>query len=327
MSANNASELIGVITGYLLPRCVHVAAELGIADLLDDTPQSVETIAQAAHLQVDSLNRILRLLASHGIFKQVSGGYDHTDLSRQLRSDHPQSLRPYARMVGSPLFWQCFGELQHAVVTGEPAMNKLDARGIFGYFKDHPDEGYIFNAAMEAKAQRDIQAVTEVYDFSAFRSIADIGGGRGHLLKAILAKSQTSTGVLFDQPHVLEEAVPTERLSLHPGDFFAGHLPKCEAYVLMEVLHDWNDQQCQQILASLRDAAPRGATLLVIETIMSEGFDAHFSQILDVIMLVVTGGRERTKDQYEKLLDRNGFRLTRVIGTSSPCSIVEAVFG
>ncbi len=105
MSANNASELIGVITGYLLPRCVHVAAELGIADLLDDTPQSVETIAQAAHLQVDSLNRILRLLASHGIFKQVSGGYDHTDLSRQLRSDHPQSLRPYARMVGSPLFW------------------------------------------------------------------------------------------------------------------------------------------------------------------------------------------------------------------------------
>ncbi|MDP9161773.1 MAG: hypothetical protein M3O09_16275 [Acidobacteriota bacterium] len=128
MSVNNASELIGVITGYLLPRCVHVAAELGIDDLLDDTPQSAETLAQATHVQVDSLNRVLRLLASHGIFEEVSGGYGHTDLSQLLRTEHPQSLRPYARMVGSQLFWQCFGELQHAVATNEPAMNKLDYR-------------------------------------------------------------------------------------------------------------------------------------------------------------------------------------------------------
>ena len=147
----------------------------------------------------------------------------------------------------------------------------------------------------------------------------------GHLLKAILAQSQISTGVLFDQPHVLQEAISSERLSLHPGDFFAGNLPRSDAYVLMEVLHDWNDDQCQQILASVRDSAPPEAKVLVIETIMPDSQDAHFSQTLDVFMLVLTGGRERTKDHYEKLLARSGLRLTRVLGTSSPCSIVEAV--
>jgi hypothetical protein len=321
----NAAQVIEAVTGHLLPRSVQVVAELGIADLIDEAPQSAAVLAQSAHLQADAVNRVLRLLAAHGIFKQSPAGYAHTELSRLLRSDHPQSLRPYARMVGSNFFWQSFGELRHTVETGEPAANKLDAKGIFAYMKNHPDEREIFDAAMQAKAQRDIHAVTGAYDFSAFASIADIGGGRGHLLKAILERSPKSKGVLFDQPHVVQELAGSERLSIQPGDFFAGGLPKCDLYILMEVLHDWNDQQCRKILASVRRAAPQGAKLLVMETLMTNSPEAHFSQKLDVIMLAITGGRERTKEEYDSLLAGSSFKLTRLIPTKYPISMVEAV--
>ena len=323
--AKTAASLIEIAEGSILPRCIHVVAELGIADLIDEAPLSATSLAQAAKINADALNRVLRLMAAHGIFKQVTNGYAHTALSRQLRSDHPHSLRAYARMIGSPFFWHAYGELLYSVTTGEPAAKKLDPGGIFAYLKKHPHEGAIFNAAMEAKAQRDIQAVTSAYDFSQFRSIADIGGGRGHLLKAILQSAPKAKGVLFDQPHVLQEAGASERLMLHPGDFFAGGLPSCEAYIVMEVLHDWNEAECAQILGSIRQASPNGAKLLVLETVVPDDNQAHFSQTLDIIMLTITGGRERTKDEYAKLLAASGFRLSRLVETGTPCSILEAV--
>ncbi|MCU1287140.1 MAG: O-methyltransferase [Acidobacteriales bacterium] len=320
----DASTLIELVSGHRLARCIQTVAEFGIADLMDETPRALAALAAAAKVEADPLERILRLLISHGIFNRSADGYSHTNTSRLLRSDHPHSLRPYARLLGSPLLWNCIGALPETLKTGETAVKKMDAGGPFAYLKSHPEEDRIFNAAMESKAQRDIHAVMQAYDFSGFSSIADVGGGRGHLLKAILKATPNAQGVLFDQPHVVAEVKAEERMTLHPGDFFSGELPKCDAYVLMEVIHDWDDDKSMQIFSAIRQAAKPNAKVLIVETIVPEGNEPHFSKGLDIVMLVVTGGRERTRQQYEKLLQSSGFKLQRIVGTKSPCSIVEA---
>ena len=189
-----------------------------------------------------------------------------------------------------------------------------------------PEESSIFNQAMADKSRSVIPAVLDAYDFSPFPVIADIGGGRGHLLRVILERTPAASGVLFDLPHVIREAPAHEsaRLRLQPGDFFADALPTADAYLLMEVIHDWNDEDSARILAAVRRAAPSHARLLIVEAIVSEASGPDFSKVLDVIMLAVTGGRERTPSEYKALLSRAGFRLERVITTPSQYSIIEA---
>lgn len=323
-------KLVEISAGYWLPRALHVVADLDIADVLDETPRSIDEIAKDVGADADALDRLLRLLASHGIFKRRNGQYAHNALSLALRSDHPQSMRAYVRLVGLPLFWKSWGSLEDVVRSGKPAVTD-----IFGYFKEHPQETKIFDAGMKSKAQTAIPPVISTYDFSSFRTIGDIGGGLGHLLKAILKSAPRSNGVLFDQPHVVDRVEPDEelkkRLSLHGGDFFRGPLPKCDAYVLMEVLHDWKDEHCKQILSQIRKTASEGAKLLVIETVLPDedawvaGKGQHFGNHLDINMLVLTGGRERTPDQFASLLADSGWKLIRVIPTPSPYSIVEGI--
>jgi hypothetical protein len=323
-------KLVEISAGYWLPRALHVVAELGIADVLDGTSRSSAEIAKDVNADADALDRLLRLLASHGIFERRNGRYGHNNLSRALRSDHPQSMRAYVRLVGLPLFWKSWGSLEDVVRTGKPAVSD-----VFGYFKDHALETEIFDAGMKSKGESAIPPVIAAYDFSSFRTIGDIGGGLGHLLKAVLKSAPKSQGVLFDQPHVLDRVVPDatiqNRLSLQPGDFFRGPLPQCDAYLLMEVIHDWTDEQSRQILSQIRKSAPHGAKLLVIETTLpdedawAKGNGQHFGHQLDINMLVLTGGRERTPDQFRSLLADSGWKLIRVIPTPSPYSIVEAI--
>jgi hypothetical protein len=323
-------RLVEISAGYWLPRALQVVANLGVADALDDEPQPVTFLAERCGANPDALDRVLRLLASQGIFDRRGGSYAHNALSRALRSDHPQSMRAYVRLLGLPVFWQSWGELGQVVRTSKPGIDD-----IFAYFRDHPEESEIFNAGMKAKSQSAIFPVIAAYDFSGFGAIGDIGGGQGHLLRAILREAQTSRGVLFDQPHVIAQVDEGEaeggRLSLQGGDFFRGPLPRCDAYVLMEVLHDWPDEQARRILQQIRKSAPPAAKVLIVETVLpdetawEEGKGAHFGHHLDINMLVLTGGRERTIEDCKRLFALSGWRFTRAIGTASPYSIVEGV--
>lgn len=323
-------QLVEISAGYWLPRALHVIADLGVADSLDEEARSAEYLAEKVGANPDALDRVLRLLASHGIFQRCDGKYAHNALSRGLCSDNPHSMRAYVRLVGLPVFWNSWGLLEQVVRKGKPAV-----RDIFGYFKEHPSETEIFDAGMESKAETAIPPVMAAYDFSGFNSIADIGGGLGHLLKAILRISPKSRGVVFDQPHVVERVEPDQtiggRLTTQGGDFFRGPLPRCDAYILMEVLHDWTDKQSRQILEQVRQAASPNAKLLIVETVLPDeaswaaGKGEHFGHHLDINMLVLTGGRERTPAEFGRLFADSGWRLSRVIPTPSPYSIVEAV--
>lgn len=323
-------RLVEISAGYWLPRALHVVADLAIADALDQEPQSAADLAKGVGAEADALDRVLRLLASHGVFDLRDGKYAHNVLSRALRSDHPQSMRAYVRLVGLPVLWESWGALEQVVRSGKPAVSN-----IFAYFKEHPQEAEIFNAGMRSKAQSAIPPVIAAYDFSIFGTIGDIGGGLGHLLAAVLESAPKSCGVLFDQPHVAERVEVDEtiasRLISQGGDFFRGPLPRCDAYLLMEVLHDWADEQSRQILQQIRKAAPGTAKLLVVETVLpnasawAAGNGEHFGNHLDINMMVLTGGRERTPDEFAHLFADSGWQLTRVIPTSSAYSIVEAV--
>jgi hypothetical protein len=312
--------------GFWASRCLHVAAELGLADHIDDVPIEVTELATRTGSDPDALARTLRLLATHGIFAANGAGYEHTDASRLLRSNHPRSMRPYVRMIGADFGWSAFGSLDYAVRTGTPAMNKVFSGGLFAYLGAHPEVGRVFNDAMRAKSHADIAAIIPSYDFSNFGVVADIGGGRGHLLKAVIDANPATRGILFDLPLVVADAAPiaSERLSLQGGDFFKDALPRADAYLLSTVIHDWADTEAGLVLSAIRRVIPSTGKLLLFEYVMPEGPGFHRAKALDINMLVLTGGRERTENEYARLLASAGFRLTRTIQTSGPISIVEA---
>jgi len=319
-------DLIWTLSNAYVPAaCLTLAAELGVADQIDEEqPTALETLAERHGVDPDALDRVLSLLAAHGIFARQGRAYAHTPASRLLRSDHPRSARAFPRMNGLPFVWQTFAHLDHSIRTGKPAIEMVDPGGLWAYLRDRPDEAQIFMQAMSAKALGDVPAILDRYDFQRFERIADVGGGRGHLLAAILESAPASHGILFDLPAVIESLdIQHERLTPWPGDFFVGPLPAADCYVLMEILHDWPDEQCIAILRSLRAACPSGAKLLVIEDILSErGRDAQ-GHNLDVLMLAVTGGRERTPGEFDELFNQTGFGPSRVIETDSRLRLVE----
>ena len=308
-------------------RSLHVVAELGVADQIDDRScVPVDELARRCDASADGLDRVLRLLAAHGVFRYDAGAYGHTPASLLLRSDHPMSLRPFVRMMGAPWAWTTFGALERSVRTGLPAVSAVDEGGLWNYLGAHPSEAGVFDEAMTAKARADIAAVLAAYDFRRFGTIADIGGGRGHLLRAVLDAVPSATGVLFDLPGVVQTLdVAPPRLSYQPGDFFVDPLPGADAYLLMEVLHDWPDADAVAILRAIRNAARPGASLLIIEAIIPDGDPDPRAQTLDIIMLAVTGGRERTVPQLTALLDEAGFDVVRLVETGGPSRILEAV--
>jgi C-methyltransferase len=316
----------GLATAGFAARCLHVIADLGVADRIGDKPVTVSELASSHGADPDALDRVLRLLAAHGIFEGQHGSYGHTPASRLLRSDHPMTMRPFAQMMGLPLTWGSLTGFKHSVQTGRPAIETLEPKGAWTYLQDRPDEAEIFGRAMTAKAGADVGAVIAAYDFTRFGRIADIGGGRGHLLRAILEAAPGAHGILFDLPMVIDTLDPHDqpRLTLQGGDFFVDALPSADTYILMEVLHDWADEQCVAILNAIRRAAPDSATLLVIEDLLPEEDPGAGATVLDIIMLTVTGGRERTAHQLSNLFDRAGFGLTSVIDTPSSMRIVEA---
>jgi hypothetical protein len=314
-------------TGWVVTRSLQVVADLGVADALGDAPAAAAALAAAAGAHPQALERTLRLLGAHGVFRIDDAGLvSHTPASRLLRADHPQSLRPFVRMMGLPFMRGASEHLAHALRTGRPAAEVGAPAGMFPYLAEHPEEARVFGEAMTAKGHAQVTGVLAAYDFSPFGVVGDIGGGHGHLIRAVLERTPGARGVLFDQPHVLAQVpgLASERLALVPGDFFTDALPVCDAYVLMEIIHDWADAEATAVLRAVRAAAPPHATLLLVEDIVPEGPGPHWARTLDIVMLAVTGGLQRTAREYASLLAACGFRMERVIDTPSGVSVVEA---
>ncbi len=323
--ANPFDTLWSMATGYCLSRCLHTVADLGVADALDETPKTTADLAESVGANPDALGRILRLLASHGVFEMNDGMFGHSPASQMLRGDHPRSMRDHARMWGMPVFWRTFEAMGHSARTGLPAMPTVFPEGLWARFAEHPEEARVFNGAMVAKARGAISGILASYDFSGFAMIGDIGGGSGHLLRAVLDAAPDARGVLFDLPHVIEEAsVSSERLELRGGDFFRDELPGCDVYLLMEIIHDWDDEKSVAILRAVRRAAVAGAKVLILESIVPEDSGPDRSKTLDIVMLTLLGGGQRTCEEYRELLERSGFALRREIDTKAGVSILEA---
>ena len=327
VEANPAQTLFDLALGYVPARCVQVVADLGVADALDETPCTAAALAAAVGADADALGRVLRLLAGQGVFGVEGDAFRHTPASRLLRADHPYSLRAPVGMIGRPPNWSSFEALEHTVRTGLPATERLFPGGFWGYYGAHPEEGARFNAAMAGKAQVQIAALLAAYDFSEFSVIGDIGGGSGHVLRAVLDAAPAARGVLFDLPPVVANAasLASARLTIQGGDFFRDALPACDAYLVMEVLHDWDDAQAVAILQAIRRAAPPQATLLLIEQVLADAPGPHRSKTMDVLMLTLLGGRQRTQQEFAALLERAGFAFQRQIDTAAETAILEAV--
>lgn len=311
--------------GYCVSRCLHAVVELGVADAIGEQPVDTGTLAEAVGANRDALGRILRLLAAHGVFALDHGRFSHTPASRQLREDHPQSMRALVRMFGLPLFWDAYGVFGHSVRTGQPSIELLQPDGLWNWFARNPEAAAVFDAAMAAKARVQVDAVLATYDFNRFGLVGDIGGGRGHLLRAVLEACPVAKGILFDLPHVIAGVASSPRMECRSGDFFDDALPSCDAYLLMEVLHDWDDDRGLALLKAIRRAAPPGATLLLIETLIPTTPGPDFARMLDVHMMALVGGRLRTADEYAYLLRNAGFGHSRTLETGDGVSIMEAI--
>jgi hypothetical protein len=320
-SANTILQLAG---GAVLPRCLHAIANLGVADALGEIPETAASLAAKTGTHPDALARALRLLAASGVFAETDGRFSHTGASRLLRADHPHSLRPLARMFGLRIMWTMGGEVEYSIRTGLPSGEHLFEGGPWAELARDPEANRLFDEAMTSKAHGQVPAVLASYDFTGARTIADIGGGRGHLLRAVLDAHAGATGVLFDQPHVVEQVVASDRLQLRGGDFFRDDLPAADVYMLMEVIHDWDDERSGQILGRIRAAARPGARVLLIENLIQDEAGPSWPLTLDLWMLNISG-KQRTLEEYSALFARTGFEYARRIDTPAGVSIVEAV--
>ena len=321
--------LMEALGGLLVGHCLTSITNFSVADALGDAPQTAGQLAAATGTDPGALLRMLRLLAAHGVFACTGERFAQTPASQLLRADHPHSMRDFVAIYGTPIVAEHLGYFDYVLQTGRPSPDKVSPGGLFAVLQAEPELGRLFNAAMAAKARLQIAGITAAYDFSASESIADIGGGLGHLLQAALNAAPRAAGVLFDLPPVIEHAAAAavDRLRLQAGDFFTDPLPAADTYLIMDVIHDWDDERAAALLSAVRKAALPQARVLVIEAILADVPGPDWSKTQDIMMLWMPGGRQRTRGEHEQLLNIAGFRLDRVIPTMADVSILEAVPG
>jgi O-methyltransferase domain len=327
-------QMLQFATAYMAPACLYVAAKLRIADQLADGPRPVSVLAGGKReVHEKSLYRVMRALASVGVFAETGARtFSNTPLSELLREHVPGSMRDAVLWLASPTHFRVFAEMGHAVETGEMALKTLTGLDAFEYLEQNPAEDEAFNAAMSGITANFAPAVLAAYDFDGLGTIADIGGGHGSLLTSILKKHYGVHGIVFDAPHVAAGAAPHiesmglgERCKSVGGDFFKS-APEADSYILKSVIHDWDDEQAIAVLKNCV-AAMRGdkGKVLLLEMVLSPGNEPHFGKWLDLEMLMMAGGSERTEAEFAELLSRAGLRLTRVVRTKSPLCVIESV--
>jgi len=322
-----------MLNGFATTRSICAAAKLGIADLLADGPRTVEELARAPAVDAPSLYRLLRALASVGVFTETAPAtFALTRMAERLKTDAPDSLRAWAIFTGE-IGSRCWGELMHSLRTGEPTFESVFGMPFFEYLEAHPDDAAVFDHGQAQGGLALHAAVATSCDLDAIGTIVDLGGGSGSLVAAILKRHPDIGAVIFDLPHVIERA----RAAAHPtlrnrceyigGSFFDSVPPGADAYLLSRVLHDWDDDRASTILTNCRRAMRSDARLLVVERVVPPGNQPHESKFMDLNMLVVTGGRERTEHEYRALFERSGLQLDRIIDTGSAVSVLEVIPG
>jgi hypothetical protein len=323
-------EMNRLLSGYWLSKAVYVAAKLGIADLVSPQSRTADELARETKTHGPSLYRMLRALASVGVFAEdASGRFSLTPVAECLRSDVPGSQRALAIMLGEEQF-RAWSDFLYCIETGKTAFDRVFGVPIFDYLSKNPEVAKIFDAAMVGVHGRETSAMTDAYDFSDIRVLADIGGGNGSLLTGVLRKYPVMKGILYDLPGVTERAKASlqaaglaDRCKVIGGSFFESVPEGANAYLMRHIIHDWDDEKATRILKNVHRAMGRDGRLLVVEGVILPGNDPAFGKLLDLHMMVVPGGKERTEAEYRKLFEGAGFRLTRIVPTKAEVSVVE----
>jgi hypothetical protein len=336
--SNNVSPAVALRqlgTGFWISKAIAVAAELGIADHLEHGPKTCEELAQAVSAHPGALYRLLRGIASVGVFaEEAPGCFTLTPLAALLLTNTPQSWRAAAIMNGEPWAWQPWGDLLYSVKTGRPAFDHLFGMEFDAYLAQHRSAADTFQTFMHVATAEEAMAVAPVYDFSGLTTIVDVGGGRGALLGAILQANPHLRGVLFEAPHVIATASPAleaqgvaDRCELVAGDFFETLPAGGDVYILKWILVSWNDEQAITILQNCHRAMQANGKLLVVERIIPTGNEPFYGKLADLNLLVLYSGRHRTEAEYRSLFARAGFMLSRIIPTHSPTefSVIEGI--
>lgn len=327
------AQLIQMSTGYWISRVVYAAARLGLADHLASGPRTAGELAGPTRTHAPSLHRLMRTLASLGVLTERDGQrFALTPLGEALETGAPGSARATPLTFGSPWFGSAFENIMHSLQTGGTGFEKANGMPVFDYLGQHPEDAALFSETMVGFHGAEPPAVAAAYDFSAFKTVVDVGGATGNMLATILARYTGPRGVLFDMPHVvsgapalLAERGVDKRVTIEAGNFFESVPAGGDAYLLSHVIHDWNEDQCLTILGHCRKAMKPEGRLLLVEMVLPAGDTPHPGKILDMVMLVTPGGQERTEAEYATLLGKGGFRVTRVVPTESAVSVVEAV--
>lgn len=323
--------MLQMITSFWTTRAICIAAQLGLADLLKDGPQTAAQLATATKTHAPSLYRLLRALASVGIFAEdEQHQFAQTPLSDTLRTDAPVSMRWTAMVELGQEHFVGWSNLLHSIQTGEIAFDALNQENVWEYYAKNPEHGQNFNNSMTGFTGLVNQALRQAYDFSGFTKLVDVAGSLGALLASILPDYPALQGVLFDQPHVIADAGPLltaagvrDRCEFVSGDFFQAVPEGGDAYILKFIIHDWDDERSVAILRNVQRAMPAHGKLLLGEMVVPPGNQPDLSKFLDLNMMVMTGGCERTAEEFRQLFLKAGFRLTRIIPTQSPMCVIE----
>lgn len=320
------------LRGYRLTQLVHVAAKLGIADVVASSPSSAAEIAERVGANPDAIRRLMRTLFDSGLFaRNEQGEYVLTPESEKLRSGTESSIRPAAIMHGEPWWWDAWGGLFDCVRTGRTAFDIVHGMSLFDYLSTKEEASDLFNQSMRIMTEHRAAAITTAYDLGKAKVLADIGGGHGSFLHAAMERFSALKTVLFDNPKVVEGA--RQRLSsfeqagrcqIVGGDFFASVPSGADTYSIKDILHDWNDEQAMLILSNIRRAIPEDGHLLVIERVLADDDRPSPGNWIDMSMLVLTGGRERTESEYRTLLSESGFQVRRLLPVDAETTIIEA---
>ena len=323
-----------MVYGFWVSRCLQIMAELGIADIIGDSPKTVEELASASGTHAPSLRRMLRLLSGLGVLvkSEETQRWGLTELGGMLRKDNPGSVYGSLRAHGHLLSWQAWGDLKSSLQTGQPSVEKFMGDTFFNYMSAHPQDAAIFNASMAAYQTLNAPAVVNAYDFSSAKTVMDVGGGTGTLMAHILGAHPQIRGSIFEMPHVAKEARErlaslnlADRCDVVAGDFFASIPKGQDVYSVSQILHDWDDEKSLRILTNIREAMRPDSRLLIVETVLPGDNATHFGNLYDVAMLVLVGGQERTEAEYSALVQKAGLKVARILPTSMPPSVVEVV--
>lgn len=328
-------RMLQLITGYWVSQAIHCVTKLGIPDKLGDGETSAAELARVCRVHEEALYRVLRALTSSGVLVEKPGRvFALTQVGAMLRTGVPGSMKNFALMIVDDYNWNAWAELGHAVRTSENTIEKVLGLPLFDYLAKRPEKLKTFGDSMSDLSGVEIPAVASAYDFSRFKKLVDVGGSHGALLAAILKRNPKLTGIVYDSPHVIENARndvhvgATEiagRIETRAGNFFENVPSGGDAYMMKYIVHDWDDEKARRILANTAAAMGKNGTLLVIDTVVPAGAENWWSKWLDINMLVLVGGKERTEQQFRELFQRAGFRLTRIVPTGCALSIIEGV--